>query len=82
MSVTIPAVVTNLVLVEWVFAIPGFFRHTKRALAQATPPTIDVPTLQALALWAAVLIVVMSAVADIALVKIDPRLRASGRPPG
>jgi peptide/nickel transport system permease protein len=82
MSVTIPAVVTNLVLVEWVFAIPGFFRHTKRALAQATPPTIDVPTLQALALWAAVLIVVMSAVADVALVKIDPRLRATGRPPG
>jgi peptide/nickel transport system permease protein len=82
MSVTIPAVVTNLVLVEWVFAIPGFFRHTKRALAQATPPTIDVPTLQALALWAALLIVVMSAVADIALVKLDPRLRATGRPPG
>ena len=82
LSVTIPAVVTNLVLVEWVFSIPGFFRHTKRALAQATPPTIDVPTLQALALWAAVLIVAMSAVADIALVKLDPRLRATGRPPG
>jgi peptide/nickel transport system permease protein len=82
LSVTIPAVVTNLVLVEWVFSIPGFFRHTKRALAQATPQTIDVPTLQALALWAAVLIVAMSAAADIALVKLDPRLRASGRPPG
>jgi peptide/nickel transport system permease protein len=82
LSVTIPAVVTNLVLVEWVFSVPGFFRHTKRALAQATPPTIDVPTLQALGLWAAALIVVMSAAADIALVKLDPRLRASGRPPG
>jgi peptide/nickel transport system permease protein len=82
LSVTIPAVVTNLVLVEWVFSVPGFFRHTKRALAQATPPTIDVPTLQALGLWAAVLIVVMSAAADVALVKLDPRLRANGRPPG
>ena len=82
LSVTIPAVVTNMVLVEWVFSVPGFFRHTKRALAQATPPTIDVPTLQALALWAAVLIVAMSALADIALVRIDPRLRATGRPPG
>jgi peptide/nickel transport system permease protein len=82
LSVTIPAVVTNLVLVEWVFSVPGFFRHTKRALAQATPPTIDVPTLQALGLWAAVLIVAMSAAADIALVRIDPRLRAAGRPPG
>jgi ABC-type dipeptide/oligopeptide/nickel transport system permease component len=38
-------------------------------------------TIPALALWAAVLIVILSALADIALVKIDPRLR-SGRPPG
>ena len=82
LSVTIPAVVTNMVLVEWVFSVPGFFRHTKRALAQADPPTIDVPTLQALGLWAAVLIVAMSALADIALVRIDPRLRATGHPPG
>jgi peptide/nickel transport system permease protein len=82
LSVTIPAVVTNMVLVEWVFSVPGFFRHTKRALAQAEPPTIDVPTLQALGLWAAVLIVAMSALADIALVRIDPRLRATGHPPG
>ena len=82
LSVTIPAVVTNLVLVEWVFSIPGFFRHTKRALAQAQPPTIHVPTLQALALWAAVLIVVMSVLADIALVRLDPRLRTTGSVPG
>jgi ABC-type dipeptide/oligopeptide/nickel transport system permease component len=40
-----------------------------------------VPTLQALGLWAAVLIVGMSALADIALVRIDPRLRI-GQPPG
>jgi peptide/nickel transport system permease protein len=82
LSVTIPAVVTNIVLVEWVFSVPGFFRHTKRALGQAQPVTIDVPTLQGLALWAALLIVVLSALADIALVRIDPRLRQSGRPPG
>jgi peptide/nickel transport system permease protein len=80
-GVTIPAVVTNLVLVEWVFSMPGFFRHTKRALALATPPTIDVPTLQALALWAALLIVVMSTLSDIALTWLDPRLRTE-RPPG
>jgi ABC-type dipeptide/oligopeptide/nickel transport system permease component len=52
-----------------------------RALAQAEPATIDVPTLQALGLWAAMLIVGMSALADIALVRIDPRLR-TGQPPG
>ncbi len=54
-GISVPAVVTYMVLVEWVFALPGFFRHTKRALGQAVPPTIDIPPLQALALWAAVL---------------------------
>jgi hypothetical protein len=40
------------------------------------------PTLQALALWAAMLIVVMSLLADLALAWLDPRIRASARPPG
>ena len=40
------------------------------------------PSLQGLALWAAVLIVVVSALADLALVLLDPRVRASGRPVG
>ncbi len=39
-------------------------------------------TLPALALWAAMLIVVTSLVADLALAWLDPRIRASGRPPG
>jgi ABC-type dipeptide/oligopeptide/nickel transport system permease component len=46
------------------------------------PPVIDIPTLQALALWAAVLIVVVSLLADLALARLDPRVRASGPPPG
>ncbi len=46
------------------------------------PQTIDIPTLQALALWAAVLIVVTSLLTDLALAWLDPRIRASGRPPG
>jgi hypothetical protein len=61
---------------------PRLLPPTKRALAQAGPPTIDVPTLQALALWAAVPIVVMSVVADIALVRLDPRPRTTGSVPG
>ena len=75
-----PFMVTNMVLVEYVFAVPGFFRHTKRALGQAPgwPPTIDIPTLQALALWAAVLIVALGLLADLAIVRLDPRIRASG----
>ena len=73
-----------MVLVEFVFFIPGFFSHTKRALGQIPelPPGYDIPMLQALALWAAALIVVVSALADLVLVLLDPRVRATGRPVG
>ena len=77
-AVSAPLMVTNMVLIEYVFSVPGFFRHMKRALGQAPgwPPTIDIPTLQALALWAAVLIVTLSLLADLA---IAASTRGSGR---
>jgi peptide/nickel transport system permease protein len=77
-----PLVVTNMVLVEYVFSVPGFFRHTKRALGQSPgySPVPDITVLQALALWAAVLIVAGGILADIALARLDPRVRAGGRP--
>jgi peptide/nickel transport system permease protein len=87
LSASAPLMVTNLALVEFVFTIPGFFRHLKRALGQApawgvaTPagsPIIDIPTLQALALWACVLIVGLGLLADLAIVWLDPRIRTSG----
>ena len=79
-SASAPFMVTNMVLVEYVYAIPGFFRHTKRALGQAPgwPPSIDIPTLQALALWAAALIVLLGLLGDLAIAKLDPRVRAAG----
>ena len=82
-----PFMITNMVLVEYVFTIPGFFRHVKRALGQAPGwgtatqagvPIIDIPTLQALALWAAVLIVAVGLLADLAIMRLDPRIRTSG----
>jgi peptide/nickel transport system permease protein len=83
-GVWVPTFVTNMVLVEYVFFIPGFFGQTKRALGQIPelPPGFDIPMLQGLALWAAVLIVVVSALADLVLVMLDPRVRATGRPVG
>jgi peptide/nickel transport system permease protein len=77
MGATIPAVVTNLVLVEYVFSVPGVFRHTERAVGQG-----DFPLLQALALWAAVLIVIAGLLADVVLAALDPRVRTAGRLPG
>jgi len=84
-GVSAPIMVTNVVLVEWVFSIPGFFRHMRRALGQnygAPEQFIDIPMLQTLAMWAAVLIVALSLLGDLAIVKLDPRVRASGRTVG
>jgi peptide/nickel transport system permease protein len=78
-----PVMVMNVVLVEWVFSIPGFFRHMRRALGQnygAPENYIDIPMLQGLAMWAAVLIVAVSLFADLAIARVDPRIRAGGRP--
>jgi peptide/nickel transport system permease protein len=79
-GVSAPFMVTNMVLIEYVFSVPGFFRHMKRALGQAPgwPPGIDIPTLQALALWAAVLIVALSLLADLAIGRLDPKVRSAG----
>ncbi len=79
-GVSAPFMVTNMVLIEYVFSVPGFFRHMKRALGQAPgwPPGIDIPTLQALALWAAVLIVALSLLADLAIARLDPKVRSAG----
>ena len=73
-----------------VFFIPGFLGLSRRAFGQA-PNTlvphepighIDILMVQALALWTALLIVVVSALADVALAVLDPRVRSSGRPVG
>jgi peptide/nickel transport system permease protein len=77
----VPAIVLNMVLVEFVFSVPGFLRHTMRAFGKAPgfPPGIDYTTLQAVAVWAAVLIVVATLLADLAVAALDPRIRAAGR---
>ena len=72
-----------MVLVEYVYAIPGFLRHTKRALGQVPNwpppkvPPIDVPALQALALWAAVLIVAGAGIAAVVIAIRSPDLFAT-----
>jgi peptide/nickel transport system permease protein len=79
-----PIMVTNIVLVEWVFSIPGFFRHIRRAVGQAggVDSSGSPELLQAISLWAAMLIVVMSLIGDLAIMRIDPRIRAGGKPIG
>jgi peptide/nickel transport system permease protein len=77
---SIPVFVTNVVLVEWVWNVPGFWFATRRALDQDPFfPGIDVPMLKALSLWTALVIVVLSILADIALAFLDPRAEVTGR---
>jgi peptide/nickel transport system permease protein len=78
-----PVLVTNIVLVEVIFSVPGFFRHLRRALGQnvgGADKVIDIPMIQAISIWAAVLIVVLSLIGDLAIARLDPRIRAGGRP--
>ena len=86
----VPTFVTNMVLVEFVFFIPGFLGLSRRAFGQADSTlvaneplgSIDIVMVQALALWTAVLILFVSALADVVLVMVDPRVRSTGRPIG
>ena len=78
-GVSIPLIVTNMVLVERVLSVPGFFRHTWKALGHIEPPpefhTKDYPMLQALTLWGAALILVAGLVLDAVLSRLSPRAR-------
>jgi peptide/nickel transport system permease protein len=72
-GVWVPSLITNMVLVEFVFFVPGFFGQLHSALAPGK--LADVPLVQGLALWGAVLIVAVSVLADLVLVTLDPRVR-------
>jgi peptide/nickel transport system permease protein len=73
-------IVTNVLITETVFSVPGFLLHTQRALKPPnTPETPDIVLLQGLAVWGAVLIVALSIISDLLVMAKDPRIRASGR---
>jgi ABC-type dipeptide/oligopeptide/nickel transport system permease component len=65
-----------------VFSIPGFVGHMRRALGQnvgGDDKSINIPMLQAISMWAAVLIVALSLIGDLAIMRYDPRIRSGGR---
>jgi peptide/nickel transport system permease protein len=79
LAVSVPMIVTNMVLVEIVFNVPGVFRFTKRAITGPNPPgpNPDYEALQAIAVYAAIFIVIATILADLAVALIDPRVRQS-----
>jgi peptide/nickel transport system permease protein len=87
-GVSAPIVVLNLVLVERVFSVPGFFMYTWKAtghpdspyqdgLPHAPPPGIDLEMLVGISIWASLFVVVLSFVMEFALLQLDPRIRTA-----
>ena len=86
-GVSAPVVVINLILVERVFAVQGFFLHTFKATGRSDgyndglrggkPPSIDLEMLVAISIWASLFVVVLSFVMEFALLRLDPRVRTA-----
>jgi peptide/nickel transport system permease protein len=70
-GVTVPIMVTNMVLVELTFSIPGVFQNVRESMADA-----DFPVIQGTVIAAAFLVATASLVVDVALAWLDPKIRA------
>jgi peptide/nickel transport system permease protein len=69
-GMTVNLTITNVVLIETVFAIPGVFGRMKNAIAYG-----DFPMLMGITIVGAALIALGNLLADLALARIDPRVR-------
>jgi peptide/nickel transport system permease protein len=70
-GVSVPVMVTNMVLVELTFSIPGVFQTIRSSMDDA-----DFPVIQGTVIAAAFLVAVSSLVVDVALAWLDPKVRA------
>jgi peptide/nickel transport system permease protein len=71
-GVTVPVMVTNMVLVELTFSIPGVFQAFRSSMDNE-----DYPVIQGIVLAAALLVALGSLAVDLALAWLDPKARAS-----
>jgi peptide/nickel transport system permease protein len=69
-GVTMGTVITNAVLLEYTFSIPGMFRLMTQALANA-----DLPVISGVAIAGALLVVIANLLADLVHAWLDPRVR-------
>jgi len=69
-GVTVPVMVTNMVLVELTFSIPGAFQTVRESMLEA-----DFPVVQGTVIAAAFLVAIATLVVDVALAWLDPRTR-------
>jgi peptide/nickel transport system permease protein len=73
-GVTMATLVTNVVLVEHAFSVPGVFRSMTEAMNDA-----NFPLLQGMTIAAAVLVVTANLVVDVVQAAVDPRVRMHDR---
>jgi peptide/nickel transport system permease protein len=69
-GVSMGTVVTNAILLEHTFSIPGIFALTTRALGEA-----DLPVIEGVAIAGALLVVLANLAADVLHAWVDPRVR-------
>jgi peptide/nickel transport system permease protein len=75
--VTLPLFLTNVILVERVFSVPGFFHQLWAAVGHNKESAIDLPIIITAALWTTVLLIILGLISDVILEQIDPRVRTS-----
>jgi peptide/nickel transport system permease protein len=68
-----PLLITNVVLVEQVFSVPGVFRDLARSIGSS-----NVPLILGMNAVGALLIAVTTSLFDVFLVWLDPRVRSGG----
>jgi peptide/nickel transport system permease protein len=73
--VTLPLFLTNVMLVEKVFSVPGFFHYLWEAIGHNSESAINLPIIIAAALWTTVLVIVLGMLADAIVGWLDPRVR-------
>jgi peptide/nickel transport system permease protein len=73
--VTLPLFLTNVMLVEQVFSVPGFFHYVWAAIGNNNESAINLPIVIAAALWMTVLLIVLGMLADFVVGRLDPRVR-------
>jgi peptide/nickel transport system permease protein len=73
--VTLPLFLTNVMLVERLFSVPGFFHNVWGAIGHNNESAINLPIIVAAALWTTVLLIVLGILADVVLERLDPRVR-------
>lgn len=75
--VTLPLFLTNVMLVEQLFSVPGFFHNVWEAIGHNGESAINLPIIITAALWTTVLLIVLGIIADAILGQLDPRVRGA-----